>query len=305
MAKRRAPRSIPDGGTADPLPQPSLPACVASLGVRHSLFLLAALADAAVGNYRYGGVRSRLAPHKGFASQMLNELAECRAITLRVSLELPRLWPPASLGSGDPEWVLSEAFATTPDLPALLLAHARIAATGVAGADELFTLWRELAISEAAGFLAAELGDHRFDEGWALAAVPALERGLRQMSVNQMCWRQASLDRWRRLAEPLEAVRGTLSELQSQGHELGDLVRISARSVAADIAEFSALERQSRVSSYDLLRRDIANVAEPLPPLQASVAGIERQLKRLSRARSSTRKPGSRRWTPVDDGLPR
>ena len=111
--------------------------------------------------------------------------------------------------------------------------------------------------------------------------------------------RLASLERWQRLADPIDAVRCTLSELQSQGHELGDLVRSSARSVAADLAEFSALERQSRVSSYDLLRRDIANIAEPLPPLQASVAGIERQFTRLSRARPRARKSGSRRRPPV------
>ncbi|MBU0794199.1 MAG: DNA-binding protein [Alphaproteobacteria bacterium] len=117
--------------------------------------------------------------------------------------------------------------------------------------------------------------------------------------------RLASLERWQRLADPIDAVRCTLSELQSQGHELGDLVRSSARSVAADLAEFSALERQSRVSSYDLLRRDIANIAEPLPPLQASVAGIERQFTRLSRARPRARKSGSRRRPPVDDGWPR
>lgn len=117
--------------------------------------------------------------------------------------------------------------------------------------------------------------------------------------------REASLERWQRLADPVEAVRRTLSELQSQGHELGDLVRTSARSVAADLAELSALERQSRVSSYDLLRRDIAHIAEPLSPIQASVAGIERNLSRLARARPSARKSGSRRRTPVDDGWPR
>lgn len=117
--------------------------------------------------------------------------------------------------------------------------------------------------------------------------------------------RQASLERWQSLADPVEAVRRTLSELQCQGHELGDLVRNSARSVAADLAELSALERQSRASSYDLLRRDIANVAEPLSPLQVSVAGIERQFKRLARSRASERKPGSRRSPSADDGWPR
>lgn len=190
-----------------------MPAYVASLGMRHSLFLLAALADTSVASYRYGGGRSRLAPHKGFASQMLNELADCGVITLRVSLELPRLWPPLSPAVGDPEWELSEPFATTPDLQALVLAHARIAATGLAGADELFTLWRELAISEAAGFLAAELGDHRFDEGWALAAIPAIERGLRQMSVNQMfyfCWMSVRETASRYLRYPASA--GTLAD---------------------------------------------------------------------------------------------
>lgn len=213
MAKRRAPRSVADAGMADTLPRLNLPACVASLGVRHSLFLLAALADASVAGYRYGGVRSRLAPHKGFASQMLSELADRGAITLRVSLELPRLWPPISPAAEDPEWKLSETFATTPDLPVLLLAQAKIAATGLAGADELFTLWRELAISEAAGFLAAELGDHRFDEGWALAAVPAIERGLRQMSVNQMfyfCWMSVRETASRYLRYPASV--GTLAD---------------------------------------------------------------------------------------------
>lgn len=117
--------------------------------------------------------------------------------------------------------------------------------------------------------------------------------------------RQTSIDRWQRLATPLEAVRGALSELQSQGHELGDLVRTSAQSVTADLAEFSALERQSRVSSYDLLRRDIANVSEPLSPLQTSVAGIERLMRRLSRARPGARKSGSRRSPTADDGWPR
>lgn len=117
--------------------------------------------------------------------------------------------------------------------------------------------------------------------------------------------RQASLERWQRLADPIDAVRRTLSELQSHGHELGDLVRTSARSLAADLAELTALERQSRISSYDLLRRDIANVAEPLSPIQASVAGIERQFKRLARSRASERKPGLRRKPPVDDGWPR
>lgn len=144
---------------------------------------------------------------------MLSELADRGAITLRVSLELPRLWPRVSPVADDPEWELSESFAATPDLQALLLAQSRIAATGLAGADELFTLWRELAISEAAGFLAAELGDHRFDEGWALAAVPALERGLRQMSVNQMfyfCWMSVRETASRYLRYPASV--GTLAD---------------------------------------------------------------------------------------------
>lgn len=144
---------------------------------------------------------------------MLNELADRGAITLRASFELPRLWPPVSPSASDPEWELSEALARTPDLQALLLAQAQIAASGLAGADELFTLWRELAISEAAGFLATELGDHRFDEAWALAAIPALERGLRQMSVNQMfyfCWMSVRETASRYLRYPASV--GTLAD---------------------------------------------------------------------------------------------
>ncbi len=89
------------------------------------------------------------------------------------------------------EWRLSDTFATVKDLASQLKQHSLSLAGEPAATEDLFTVWRELAISEAVGFLGDELGEHRFDVNWALTAVPAIERGLRRLSANQMyyfCW---------------------------------------------------------------------------------------------------------------------
>lgn len=158
--------------------------------MRQSLFLLAAIADApSTIGFRYAKARNRLAPHWGFSAQILDELAEYGAIVRRPPMESYRSWAPVA--PSDSDWSLSTRFEPIPHLQAQLICHAQ-ALAAVPGADEeLFTLWRELVISETAGYLGHELNDHRFDESWALSAVPALEKGLRRLSANQMfyfCW---------------------------------------------------------------------------------------------------------------------
>lgn len=190
MAQRRARKTTtPPPTVAASIPLP-IPEALQELGVRQSLFLLAAIADApSTTGFRYAKARNRLAPHWGFATQILDELAECGAITLRPPMESYRSWAPTA--PSEPDWSLSTRFESIPHLQTHLTRHAQ-ALAAVPGADEeLFTLWRELVISEAAGYLGHELNDHRFDESWALSAVPALEKGLRRMSANQMfyfCW---------------------------------------------------------------------------------------------------------------------
>ena len=190
MAQRRARKtSTPSPTVAASIPLP-IPEVLQELGLRHSLFLLAAIADApSTTGFRYAKARNRLAPHRGFAAQILDELAECGAITLRPAMESYRNWAPTA--PSEPDWGLSTRFESIAHLQAHLTRHAQTLAAMPGADEELFTLWRELVISEAAGYLGHELNDHRFDESWALSAVPALEKGLRRLSANQMfyfCW---------------------------------------------------------------------------------------------------------------------
>jgi hypothetical protein len=164
------------------------------LDLRRSLFLMAALLDGpTTASSRYGRPRARLAPHSGFAEQILAELVEIKAIVRRTEGTIYRSWATTATPApaADAPWTLCPELAAIPNLESEILDHAK-ALSYAAGADEeLFTLWRELAISEVAGFLANELHDHRFDEQWALVAIPAIEKGLRRLSVSQMfyfCW---------------------------------------------------------------------------------------------------------------------
>lgn len=165
---------------------------VAALGLRDGLFLLSALTDTAdVPAFRGAKVRSRLAPHAEMASQMLRELSGAGAIAWGSAGDAPRSWIFGATPSVPMEWRLSDALAAVKDLTSQLKRHVVSLASAPAATEELFTVWRELAISEAVGFLGDELGEHRFDENWALTAVPAIERGLRRLSANQMyyfCW---------------------------------------------------------------------------------------------------------------------
>lgn len=190
MAQRRARKtSTPPPTVTAGIPLP-IPEELQELGLRHSLFLLAAIADAAsTTGFRYAKARNRLAPHRGFTAQILDELAECGAITLRPAMESYRSWAPAA--PSEPDWSLNPRFESIPHVQAHLTRHAKALAATPGAEEELFTLRRELVISETAGYLSHELNDHRFDESWALSAVPALEKGLRRMSANQMfyfCW---------------------------------------------------------------------------------------------------------------------
>lgn len=191
MAQQRARKTCRPPPTVAALSAPPRGAEVSlDLGLRQSLFLSAALADSpsAVG-LRYAKPRNRLAPHRGFSAQILHELAECQAIILHPAFESQRTWAPPS--TSEPAWELSPRFEVIPQLQGKLIGYARNLAAAPGADEELFTLWRELVISEAAGYLGRELNDHRFDENWALAAVPALEKGLRRLSANQMfyfCW---------------------------------------------------------------------------------------------------------------------
>ncbi|WP_133883480.1 hypothetical protein [Panacagrimonas perspica] len=122
---------------------------------------------------------------------MLRELAAHGAIVWSSSSDPRRSWIFSAATVQEPEWRLGDALASIEGLSGQLARHTLELARQPAATEELFTVWRELAISEVAGFLGHELGEHRFDEGWALAAVPAFERGLRKLSANQMfylCW---------------------------------------------------------------------------------------------------------------------
>ena len=188
---RKIRAAVPTKQIPGVLTHPKLAPCVEALDLRQATFLAAALLDPqSLTQIRYAQVRSRLAPHWGLATQMLIELSECGAIVLEPLADSHPAWAPQAKISF-PAWRLSEAFAALKELSGQVIGHARARAGDQDASDELFTLWRELAISESAGFLGAELADHRFDEDWALTAVPALERGLRRLSVNQMsyfCW---------------------------------------------------------------------------------------------------------------------
>lgn len=169
----------------------SIPPVLAGLNLRQSLFLAAALLDSPTSAaYRYARQKSRLGPHWRFGAQMLTELADAGLIVMRGNDSL-RIWGVPQAVPQEPEWSLSETLNLLPNLQTCVMSQA-LTTSGAPGAgDELFTLWRELAIAEVVDYLATELAEHRFDEAWALAAVPALERGLRRLSINQMfyfCW---------------------------------------------------------------------------------------------------------------------
>lgn len=192
MPPRRAGRTATSDLGAPAGAAAAIDPAVAVLGLRDSLFLLSVLTDAAdVPAFRNAKARSRLAPHAEMASQMLRELAEAGAISWGSAGNAPKSWIFGATTSLAMEWRLSDALAAVEDLTSQLKRHAASLSSTPAATEDLFTVWRELAISEAVGFLGDELGEHRFDENWALAAVPAIERGLRRLSANQMyyfCW---------------------------------------------------------------------------------------------------------------------
>lgn len=143
---------------------------------------------------------------------MLLELAEYGAIVLERDSESPT-WASAYTTASLPRWRLSEPFSDAKDLRSQLLSHARLRARAESEDESVFTLWRELAIAECVGYLASELSDHRFDEGWALAAVPAIDRGLRRMPashISYLCWLAVRDAASRYLRFP--AAVGTLAE---------------------------------------------------------------------------------------------
>lgn len=190
MAQRRARKTSTPHPTVAPSTPLPIPEALQALGLRQSLFLLAAIADApSTTGFRYARARNRLAPHWGFSAQILGELAECGAIALKPQMESYRSWAPVAPSESD--WSLGAPFDSIPHLQAHLMRHAQALAAMPGADEELFTLWRELVISETADYLGQELNDHRFDQSWALSAVPALEKGLRRLSANQMfyfCW---------------------------------------------------------------------------------------------------------------------
>lgn len=192
MPPRRAGRTATTHFDSPASASAAIDPAVAALGLRDSLFLLSALTDTAdVPAFRGARYRNRLAPHAEMASQMLRELSDAGAIAWGAAGDTPRSWIFGAPPSQPMEWRLSDALATVKDLTSQLERHAVSLASAPAATEDLFTVWRELAISEGVGFLGNELGEHRFDENWALTAVPAIERGLRRLSANQMyyfCW---------------------------------------------------------------------------------------------------------------------
>lgn len=192
MPPRKAGRTAPTHFDSPASASAAIDPAVAALGLRDSLFLLSALTDMAdVPAFRSARAQSRLAPHAEMASQMLRELSYAGAIAWGSAGDASRSWIFGAPPSQPMEWRLSDALAAVKDLTFELKQHAVSLASAPAATEDLFTVWRELAISEAVGFLGNELGEHRFDEKWALTAVPAIERGLRKLSATQMyyfCW---------------------------------------------------------------------------------------------------------------------
>jgi len=184
---RRARRGPPRGGYYSPI---QISEGVSQLSLRQTLFLLA-LIEGQPSSSTYHRSSERLAPHWRFTEQILRELADCRAISISRAADAPSTWMVPRTSPLEVDWTLSPSFAATLQLQDQLETHAKELSRADGAADELFTLWRELAISEAVGYLSKELTDHRFDENWTMNAVPALERGLRHLSVSQtfyFCW---------------------------------------------------------------------------------------------------------------------
>ena len=120
---------------------------------------------------------------------MAHELEACGAIALNDFA--PGSWLSRHSLENSARWRARDELTSIPDLLPQLLAHARWLAAHGGHLDEAYTLWRELAIAEAVGYLSAELADHRFDESWALQSVPAMDRGLRRLSCSKLfyfCW---------------------------------------------------------------------------------------------------------------------
>ncbi|MGQ0530746.1 MAG: DNA-binding protein [Panacagrimonas sp.] len=110
--------------------------------------------------------------------------------------------------------------------------------------------------------------------------------------------RERSDHRWERLSAVLAGLQNSITQLQSHGNSTADLISASARAVTADLAEFTSLEKESRIQDRELLRREANDCMAPFSHVPASVANIERNLRRLSWAlatRSALSKPQSRR----------
>ncbi len=123
-----------------------------------------------------------------------------------------------------------------------------------------------------------------------------LERALAQID-DLRAERDRGERRWEAAEKELEdekvrsrSVQSALFDLQNSVTQLlanqaatADLVGSSARSVAADLAEFIAIEREARVSAHELLRRDARDLLAPLSSTPGSLNQIERVLQSLSR----------------------
>jgi hypothetical protein len=187
MPPRRPRDNVETAGAAPSAITLELAPPITALNLRQTTFLAAALRDTQHAN---ASSRARLAPNEGLAMQMLKELSDCGAVVLDLAMAAYPAWA-ASPKKMLPTWRLADTFHGLHSVEEQVRHHLVVLARAPSAEESLLDLWRELAIAETTALLGAELADHRFDEAWALTAIPAIDRGLRRLSVSQMsylCW---------------------------------------------------------------------------------------------------------------------
>ena len=151
----------------------------------------------------------------------------------------------------------------------------------------------------------ARLADRSAELERTLAHVEDL-RAQRDRSESRRAAVEAALADEREFGrQRLENILSALTDLQNsmvqlRGHQTAtvDLVGASARSVAADLAEFIVTERESRLSAHDLLRRDARDLVAPFAQVPSSIVQMERNLQRLSRGLTAMRGTRQRSGAP-------
>lgn len=106
--------------------------------------------------------------------------------------------------------------------------------------------------------------------------------------------RRAAEQRWQNFNDVLTAISGSIAQVERQGVATTDLVASSARAIASELADYTDTERRSRIAMGEDLRRDLAQLVEPLASVSASFSRLELQWQRLTRKVSGLTRRGPR-----------